>query len=140
MINPKCLWNKSLLEVNKTLKRDGKMTCGDCGWTVTSRRDFFVDGSGLRKICSRAKLEEEKIYIFKRPDHYVIPFKTLEEAMRTIETYEGKPYSDNAWEIVEQKLGYGDDKTIGASVCVKGRYKWLEGEELLQWQNDRSKW
>jgi len=75
------------------------------------------------------------VFIFKRPDYWATPYKTKEEAMKAIMRYEGRNYSDNAWEIVEQEFGDADGTLVGASVCVAGKYKWLEGNELKEWQN-----
>jgi hypothetical protein len=63
-----------------------------------------------------------------------MPFKSLDAAMRKIMDWEGKFYNDNAWMISEQQYGSWSGREVGASVCVNGRYKWLTGKELEQWQ------
>jgi len=63
-VNPKCLWNMSIRDINNKLKEDGVVVCEDCGWVVTSRRDFHVYGSGLiRQVCEKAKIEGGKMII-----------------------------------------------------------------------------
>lgn len=84
---------------------------------------------------------KDKIYLIKRPDHYwTTPYITLEEAQKELKELEGKPYKSCAWEIVEYELPIEGvmyrGKTIGASVCVDGKYKYLDIEALNKWQRE----
>lgn len=81
-----------------------------------------------------------KVYIIKRPDYYrTTPYATAKEAKAALKKLNGTEYHDNAWGLYEYEVGRDKNNTVGASVCIGGKYQYLEGNELEMWQSRKIK-